>query len=88
MADILPLGVEMIKHHSRITLVACGEHNYFAYLREFLQELLSVRPYVDSRVNLLAGGELYIELHIVGQVQSLIAMDQSLVQVQYHSVIN
>lgn len=88
MADVLLLRIQVVQYHCRVTLVAGGEHDDFAYSRKLLQKLSGVGSDVDPRVDLFARGEPNIELNIVGQAQGFVAVDQSLVQVQNYSVSN
>lgn len=75
MADQFMVRVKMVEYHIRIALVAGSKHDYLAQLAQLLQQLNSVGAHVDSCLNPLPRGELYLKGDIVGETQVIVAVD-------------
>ena len=85
--DELPLWVQVVQDLVGIAGVACSEDHDFVPVLQALQQLDRARPNINACLRLLACRELNRDLQIVLQLHALIAVDERLVQVEYHSLL-
>lgn len=86
--NVLLIRVEVVQHHISIALVTCRKHYDLAELRQLFQQLHSMRSDINSSINLFSSGKLNLQTHIIRRLQSLIAVNQGLIQVQHYSVLD
>ena len=85
--DQLLLGVQVVQDLIRIAGVARSEDHHFIPILQALQQLNRARPNIYACLRLLACWELNCDLQIVLQLHALIAMDEGLIQVEYHRLL-
>jgi len=67
--------------------VTCSENDHLKVAGKNFEQLNSVGPDIDPCLNLFPSGELDSYFDVKGRVQRLIAMDQSLVQIENNGLL-
>lgn len=84
MVDVLVLRVKMIKDNICIAGMASCKHYHLEILRQIHQNLLSMGSDVDSSFDHLSVWKCYWQFNIVCSIQWLVAVNQSLIQIENH----
>lgn len=83
--DIFAIGVQIIQHHVGVAWVGCREDYNLEILRQILENLPGVRPDVYACFDDFTGREFNRQLHVMRWGQAVIAVNQCLIEVEYHT---
>jgi hypothetical protein len=67
--------------------VTCSEDDDFEVLAQILEDLLSIGTNVDSRLDDFSCGKLDGQLDGIGRIETIIAVDQSFIKIEYDCLL-
>jgi hypothetical protein len=79
MTHKFSLGVQVVKHHVSVALVARSEDDNLVFLGELSEKIYSKRSDVYSCIYFFACRELDFEGYVMGEAEILIAVDECLI---------
>jgi len=82
MMHPLALWVQVVQHHISIARVACRKNNNLEVLRQVFKYFDCIGTNIDACLYHLASWKSHWQSNIVGSIQSIVAMNQSLIQIE------
>ncbi len=80
------IRVQVIKHHIGVARVRCSEHNHLKVFSQVLEDLFCVRANIDARFDYFSCWELDWQFDVMRRGQTVVAMNQGLIQVKYDAL--
>ena len=87
VVDVLIGRVQVVQHHVCVTRMTSRKDYHLEVLRKVFDYLLSIGSNVYASFNDLPSRKSNRQLHVVRRRQSIVAVNQSLIQVEHHSFL-
>ena len=87
MVDVKVIGVEVVQNHIRIARVTGCEDDDLEVFAQILEDFLSIGSDVDACLDDLSSWEGDRQFNIVGWSQGIVAVNQSLIQIEDHTLL-
>lgn len=87
MMHPLSLFIKVVNNHVGVAAVTSSKYDDLEVFAKRLQNLSSIGPYVDACLDHLPIHKLDGQFHITSHVSGIIAMYQSLIQIEHQSLL-